>query len=101
MAKDPIIGPAYKELEKVRKTLEKNFGDVQDFEFTIEKKKLLHAANAQRQADCRGLREDCARHGKGRLDVAGARDSRRAIPKRSINCCSRFSTATLTNTLEE
>ena len=40
MAADPIIGPAYKELEKVRKTLEKNFGDVQDFEFTIEKKKL-------------------------------------------------------------
>ncbi|MFM7561766.1 MAG: PEP/pyruvate-binding domain-containing protein, partial [Planctomycetota bacterium] len=40
MAHDPEIGPAFKELNAVRKTLEKNFGDVQDFEFTIEKKKL-------------------------------------------------------------
>ncbi|MCE2791727.1 MAG: pyruvate, phosphate dikinase [Planctomycetota bacterium] len=40
MAHDPEIGPAFKELNQVRKTLEKNFGDVQDFEFTIEKKKL-------------------------------------------------------------
>ena len=52
MAKDPHIGPAYKELEKVRKTLEKNFGDVQDFEFTIEKKKLfmLQTRNGKRTA---------------------------------------------------
>jgi pyruvate, orthophosphate dikinase len=52
MAKDPIIGPAHKELEKVRKTLEKNFGDVQDFEFTIEKKKLfmLQTRNGKRTA---------------------------------------------------
>jgi pyruvate,orthophosphate dikinase len=52
MAKDPIIGPAFKELEKVRKALEKNFGDVQDFEFTIEKKKLymLQTRNGKRTA---------------------------------------------------
>ncbi|HEX3356499.1 MAG TPA: pyruvate, phosphate dikinase [Tepidisphaeraceae bacterium] len=52
MANDPIIGPAYKALEKVRKTLEKNFGDVQDFEFTIEKKKLfmLQTRNGKRTA---------------------------------------------------
>src|SRR5262245_3320121 len=52
MSKDPIIGPAYKELERVRKTLEKNFGDVQDFEFTIEKKKLymLQTRNGKRTA---------------------------------------------------
>jgi pyruvate,orthophosphate dikinase len=52
MAKDSIIGPAYKELEKVRKQLEKNFGDVQDFEFTIEKKKLymLQTRNGKRTA---------------------------------------------------
>ena len=52
MAKDPIIGAAYKELENVRKTLEKNFGDVQDFEFTIEKKKLfmLQTRNGKRTA---------------------------------------------------
>ncbi len=52
MAKDKIIGPAYKELVEVRKTLEKNFGDVQDFEFTIEKKKLymLQTRNGKRTA---------------------------------------------------
>ena len=52
MAKDPIIGPAYKELENVRKRLEKNFGDVQDFEFTIEQKKLfmLQTRNGKRTA---------------------------------------------------
>ncbi|MBL9121784.1 MAG: pyruvate, phosphate dikinase [Phycisphaerae bacterium] len=52
MAKDPIIGPAYKELEKVRATLEKRFGDVQDFEFTIERKKLymLQTRNGKRTA---------------------------------------------------
>ncbi len=52
MAKDAIIGPAFKELEKVRKALEKNFGDVQDFEFTIEKKKLfmLQTRNGKRTA---------------------------------------------------
>ena len=52
MANDPHIGPAYKALEKVRKALEKNFGDVQDFEFTIEKKKLfmLQTRNGKRTA---------------------------------------------------
>ncbi len=52
MADDKIIGAAFKELEKVRKTLEKNFGDVQDFEFTIEKKKLfmLQTRNGKRTA---------------------------------------------------
>jgi pyruvate,orthophosphate dikinase len=52
MAKDKIIGPAFKELVDVRKTLEKNFGDVQDFEFTIEKKKLymLQTRNGKRTA---------------------------------------------------
>ncbi|MFN9551243.1 MAG: pyruvate, phosphate dikinase [Pirellulaceae bacterium] len=52
MAHDKIIGPAYKELVEVRKILEKNFGDVQDFEFTIEKKKLymLQTRNGKRTA---------------------------------------------------
>jgi pyruvate,orthophosphate dikinase len=52
MAKDKIIGAAHKELVEVRKTLEKNFGDVQDFEFTIEKKKLymLQTRNGKRTA---------------------------------------------------
>ncbi|MBX3354615.1 MAG: pyruvate, phosphate dikinase [Phycisphaeraceae bacterium] len=52
MAHDPQIGRAFKELERVRRTLEKNFGDVQDFEFTIEKKKLymLQTRNGKRTA---------------------------------------------------
>ncbi len=52
MADDPHIGPAFKELVQVRKKLEKNFGDVQDFEFTIEKKKLymLQTRNGKRTA---------------------------------------------------
>ncbi len=52
MQQDPIIGAAYKELVTVRKTLEKNFGDVQDFEFTIERKKLymLQTRNGKRTA---------------------------------------------------
>jgi pyruvate,orthophosphate dikinase len=52
MAKDPNIGAAYKQLEKVRETLEKRFGDVQDFEFTIERKKLymLQTRNGKRTA---------------------------------------------------
>ena len=52
MAKDKVIGATFKELNDVRKTLEKNFGDVQDFEFTIEKKKLymLQTRNGKRTA---------------------------------------------------
>ena len=40
MAHEPMFAGTYKQLEKVRATLEKKFGDVQDFEFTVEKKKL-------------------------------------------------------------
>ncbi|MBM4112633.1 MAG: pyruvate, phosphate dikinase [Phycisphaerae bacterium] len=52
MAKDPRIGGAYKELERVRRTLERNFGDVQDFEFTIERRTLymLQTRNGKRTA---------------------------------------------------
>ena len=46
---------AYAELERIRKTLEKHFNDVQDFEFTIEDG-ALHAADAQRQAHRDGRR---------------------------------------------
>ena len=45
-----------RELEKVRKTLESHFKDVQDFEFTIEDGKVVHAANAQRQTHRPGRR---------------------------------------------
>ncbi|MFM7522439.1 MAG: pyruvate, phosphate dikinase, partial [Planctomycetota bacterium] len=40
MKHDPVFAGTYKQLEKGRQTLEKKFGDVQDFEFTVEKKKL-------------------------------------------------------------
>ena len=40
MANDPMFASTFKQLEKVRERLEKKFGDVQDFEFTVEKKKL-------------------------------------------------------------
>jgi pyruvate,orthophosphate dikinase len=52
MKHDPVFAGTYKQLEKVRQTLEKKFGDVQDFEFTIEKKKLymLQTRNGKRTA---------------------------------------------------
>jgi len=52
MAHDPTFATTYKQLEKVRERLEKKFGDVQDFEFTVEKKKLymLQTRNGKRTA---------------------------------------------------
>ena len=52
MAHDPVFAGTYKQLEKVRERLEKKFGDVQDFEFTVEKKKLymLQTRNGKRTA---------------------------------------------------
>jgi pyruvate,orthophosphate dikinase len=52
MKHDPMFAGTYKQLEKVRQTLEKKFGDVQDFEFTVEKKKLymLQTRNGKRTA---------------------------------------------------
>jgi pyruvate,orthophosphate dikinase len=52
MAKDPMMSGIHKQLEKVRATLERKFGDVQDFEFTIERKKLwmLQTRNGKRTA---------------------------------------------------
>ena len=40
MAKDPVFAHIFKQLLVVRTRLEKEFGDVQDFEFTIEEGKL-------------------------------------------------------------
>jgi pyruvate, orthophosphate dikinase len=52
MKHDPVFAGTYKELEKVRQTLEKKFGDVQDFEFTVENRKLymLQTRNGKRTA---------------------------------------------------
>ncbi len=40
MAKVPIFSDVYRQLLEVRSKLEREFGDVQDFEFTIEERKL-------------------------------------------------------------
>ncbi len=97
MAKDPIIGPAYKELEKVRKTLEKNFGDVQDFEFTIEKKKLymLQTRNGKRTALAYvKIAHDMVKEGLMTPEHAiRSGDPGGAQP----TSCSRFSTGTITS----
>lgn len=52
MAADPQIAHAFRELQTVRAVLEQRFGDVQDFEFTIERGKLfmLQTRNGQRTA---------------------------------------------------
>jgi pyruvate,orthophosphate dikinase len=52
MEKDKTLSKSFRQLDKVRKTLEKRFGDVQDFEFTIERKKLwmLQTRNGKRTA---------------------------------------------------
>jgi len=52
MATTPNLEHCYKELCEVRKHLEKEFGDVQDFEFTIENAKLymLQTRNGKRTA---------------------------------------------------
>jgi pyruvate,orthophosphate dikinase len=52
MATTPNLGHCYKELCEVRKQLEKEFGDMQDFEFTIEDGKLyiLQTRNGKRTA---------------------------------------------------
>ena len=52
MKHDPVFANTYKELEKVRATLEKKFGDLQDFEFTVENRKLymLQTRNGKRTA---------------------------------------------------
>jgi len=52
MANTPGLEHCFKELCQVRKNLEKEFGDVQDFEFTIEEGKLymLQTRNGKRTA---------------------------------------------------
>ena len=52
MATDPVFKDIYLQLLKVRAKLEKEFGDVQDFEFTIEERRLymLQTRNGKRTA---------------------------------------------------
>ncbi|MCL2284015.1 MAG: pyruvate, phosphate dikinase [Fibromonadales bacterium] len=52
MATTPHLGHCHKELCEIRKQLEKEFGDMQDFEFTIEDGKLymLQTRNGKRTA---------------------------------------------------
>ena len=58
----------YKQLLEIKDMLEKHYRDVQDIEFTIEKRQAVHAADPQRQAHRRRGREDRLRHGQGKAD---------------------------------
>jgi len=58
---------AYKELVRIKDTLQTHYRDMQDMEFTIESKKSLHAPNQKWQAYSLCCCEDCRRHGEGRL----------------------------------
>ena len=58
----------HKQLLEIKDKLEKHYSDVQDIEFTIEKRHAVHAADPQRQADRRGGGEDRLRHGQGKAD---------------------------------
>ena len=78
MADDPNWKKSYKELRAVRK-LEKEFGDVQDFEFTIEKKKLylLQTRNGKRTAQAYvKIAHDMVKQGLMTPEHAVARRSR-------------------------
>ena len=55
---------AYDQLRDITSRLEKHYRDVQDFEFTIENERLVHAANANRETDGCSRRENCSGHGE-------------------------------------
>ena len=59
---------SWAELLTVKEILEARYKDVQDFEFTIEQRQAVHAADPQRQAHRAGRREDRRRHGQGKAD---------------------------------
>ena len=81
------------ELEKVRKTLEKHFKDVQDFEFTIQDGKLfmLQTRNGKRT----GLAAVRIRHrhGEGKVDRLEDRHHARSRPTSSTRSSRRSSIA--------
>ena len=81
----------YKQLLEIKDMLEKHYKDVQDIEFTIEKRHAVHAADPQRQADRHRRREDRLRHGEGEADRR--EDGRPAHPGRRPHpaaCCRSF-----------
>ena len=57
---------AFKELDNIRATLEKHFKDVQDFEFTIQDRKvyMLQTRNGKRTAAAALQDPDGSREGK-------------------------------------
>ena len=59
-----VFPKCYDQLMEVRQTLEREMRDMQDFEFTIERGRLLHAADAQRQAHRPGRHPHRGRHGR-------------------------------------
>ena len=60
MELEKIMPDVYNQLRDITTRLERHYKDVQDFEFTIEERQALHAADAQRQAYRlgRGARSD-------------------------------------------
>ena len=76
----------YKQLDDIRKTLEKHYKDVQDIEFTIQKRQALDAADPQRQADRLRRRPHRRRPGRRGPDHrAGRALQQRRIPPDDLN----------------
>jgi pyruvate,orthophosphate dikinase len=78
------------ELDRVFELLEKHYRDMQDIEFTVQKRQALDAADPQRQAHRQGGAAHRRRYGR-----RGADHEEEAVlrvdPPRSISCCTRRS----------
>ena len=48
-----VMPDVYNQFVQIAKTLEKHYKDMQDMEFTIEKRQTVHAPDPKRQADSR------------------------------------------------
>ena len=70
----------YDQLMEVRQTLEREMRDMQDFEFTIETRPPVHAADAQRQAHRPGRHPHRRRHGRPGPDQPAKRRSCASSP---------------------
>ena len=85
---------AYDEFVRIGNQLEAHYRDVQDLEFTIEKRPAVHAPDADREADRRGRREDRGPDGQRGRDHASERPSSGSSPRRSTSSSARSSTRT-------
>ena len=74
MAKDPIIGAGLQGTGEGPQDAGEELRRRAGLRVHDREEEAVHAADPQRQADRRGLREDRARHGQEEADDAGARD---------------------------